>query len=348
MEIYGINRKEIRHTSFLRWLFSPNCEIAKIALKQMLDIIVASNHFKDKMLNDELYKLIVIGNYEIDSWSSKENHTINGGEIDLHIALTINNYRLELVIENKIYSNEHEDQTQRYYDFITKTNREASKLFVYLSPISSIELEKLENAQCCCKNYIQLNYQVLVDKIIEPLLSETLNKTTNYILEDYLKALSTPVNIKQKNYKFMAISNRESELLTKFWTENEDLILKAVEATKENTHIEPEKRETAKKIGELLKSDGERIGAYAKRTLLALFQSGKITSDEIIQFQEFNYSKITFGINYPLLNKKENENEKPLHYWKDVLKIDNEEYFMCCEWFEKSRTQLDEWLKSIS
>ncbi|MEI6489394.1 MAG: PD-(D/E)XK nuclease family protein [Bacteroidota bacterium] len=342
MEIYGINRKEIKHTSFFKWLFSPNTVIATHALKKLLDMVVT--RLNTECLSDELQQLLVIGNYEIDFWETNENYSVDRGLLDLYIDIKISNFNIELILENKVYSNEHDDQTQKYYDHFTRTDKNSNRIFLYLTPISSLDLEKLIEPECCCKQFIQINYQLIVDKIIEPILREGVDKNIEFILHDYLKALSTPVNNNQKKYKYMAISNKENELLIRFWEENEDLILKAVEATKENTHIEPEKRETARKIIELLNNDSEKIGAYVKRNLNMLFEQSRFSNNEILDFQDAVYSKRTFDIQYPLLKKVVSRNDKPLHYWKDIILINNEEFYLCCEWFENDRVYFDRWL----
>ncbi|MGB5989950.1 MAG: PD-(D/E)XK nuclease family protein [Marinifilaceae bacterium] len=348
MEIYSINRKEIKHTSFFKWLFDTNTEIAKSALKKILDVIITKSDLNT--FSNELQQLIILGNYEIDYWNSIENLSVNNGFVDLYIELKIANFNVEIIIENKIYSNEHNDQTQRYYDHFSKENKNTEKIFLYLTPISTLELEKLIEAECCCKNYIQINYQTIVDQIIEPIIEEGVNKNIEFILQDYLKALSSPVSTKENNNKYMAISNKENELLSRFWEENEDLILKAVEATKDNTHIEPERRDTASKISELLNNKSEKIGAYAKRNIVSLFKQNKINQEEIINFQDAEYSKKILDIQYPLLKKVINRNDKPLHYWKDTVFANNDEYHLCCEWFENEnnndRVYFDKWLKT--
>jgi hypothetical protein len=351
MEIYNINRKEIRHTSFLKWLFEPTNQIAESAIIKLIDIVITSKFFNGNKYRDDLVNTLIIGNYEIDYWKVVENHNAKGGIVDLYIKAVINKMTVEIIIENKVLSNEHDDQTQRYYDFFSKSSTNSSIFFIYLTPLSSIKLDELVEPECCCKEYIQINYQQIVDGIIEVILLEEIDSTTKYILEDYLKALSTPVNTNQDKHRYMAISSKESELLTRFWEENEDLILKAVEATKENTHIEPEKREVARKISEIMQSDqNEKIGAYVKRNLKELFFAGKITSDEIERFQDTEFSKNVFDIRYPLLKKVESRNDKPIHYWKDIININNEEFYLCCEWFENEnnndRVFFDNWLKT--
>lgn len=346
MEIYGINRKEIRHTSFLKWLFDKDTVVSKLALRKLLDVIVLNSD----SLDEELQQLLIIGNYEIEYWKAIENFNVSQGFVDLYIDLTVNNIKIEIVVENKVYSSEHDDQTQKYYDYFTRNKRESKKIFLYLTPISSLELDKLNEPECCCKDYIQINYQLIVDNIIEPILEIGVNQNVEFILLDYLKALSTPVKLKQNNFKYMAISNKENELLIRFWEENEDLILKAVEATKDNSHVEPEKREVAGKISDLLNNKVEKVGAYVKRNLIQLFEQNKISNEEIIDFQDAEYSKRTFDIQYPLLKKVVNIKDKPLHYWKDIIYANNEQYYMCCEWFEKEnnndRAYFENWLKT--
>jgi hypothetical protein len=51
MEIYGINRKEIRHTSFLKWLFSNDCVISEKALVLFVDLLLDSKFFNINSLN---------------------------------------------------------------------------------------------------------------------------------------------------------------------------------------------------------------------------------------------------------------------------------------------------------
>lgn len=343
MEIYGINRKEIRHTSFLKWLFSPNCPVAKNAIGLFMDVLLSSKYFNPDNINKDLYNKLLLGIFNIDSFNSNENISVSGGEIDLSFEFTIEKFKIKIIVENKVYSLEHKSQTQRYYDSINEKYKDFTNFFVYLTPISTLELEDLNEPQCECKEYIQINYQILLDKIIVPLLKENIDSTTRYILEDYIMALSTPVNTNLIKNRYMAISTKESELLTMFWNENEDLILKAVEATKDNVHIEPEKREIAKKINALLNDSEEKIGAYVKRNLRQLSEENKITSDEVINLTNKEFSKNTFDINYGLLIKA--ENSSPTHYWKDQIKIGGVDYFMCCEWFEKNRGHFDVWLK---
>jgi hypothetical protein len=65
--------------------------------------------------------------------------------------------------------------------------------------------------------------------------------------------------------------------------------------------------------------------------------------------QTKEYSKDTFDIQYPLLQKASLTNgESPKRYYSSPLKIDGEDYFLCSEWYEvpanNDRPYLLKWL----
>lgn len=349
MEIYGINRKEIRHTSFLKWLFSKESTVSDIAVGYLLDILTASKFLDAELVNGDLLGKLILGNYSIGSIIVKENYS-NGikGEIDLLIKCTIDEFDVEIIIENKIYSAESNNQTQRYYDSYNKS-KDANTFFVYLTPISSIELQELETPECTCKHFIQINYQNILDSIISPLLKEEdLNNKTYYVLTDYIKALANPVENKKNTHKFMAITKEESDLLTQFWEENKDLIQKAAESLKNNLHVEPSTRDNAKNISEKFDNNGdEKIGKFVQRKLDELASKNLITDDEILKMKDKEESKNLFDIQYPLLIEK-TDNISPERYWKKTIQINNIDYWVCCEWFENDREYFVKWLGKLA
>lgn len=61
-----------------------------------------------------------------------------------------------------------------------------------------------------------------------------------------------------------------------------------------------------------------------------------------------HYSKLHLGINYPLLKKVDNKyQEKILRYYKKTIKINNEYFLMCCEWFERSKSDLIKFIEKL-
>ncbi|QRM90775.1 hypothetical protein FG167_16520 [Lacinutrix sp. WUR7] len=354
MEIYGVNRKEIRHTSFLKWLFSKECMVSEVAVGYLIDVLIASKFFNENTIDMELYKKLVLGDYSINSLKVIENFRegING-EIDLIIECNIDEFKLQIIVENKVYSGEFNKQTLRYFDSINnKNNNDINTFFVYLTPISLFELDQLESPECICKDFIQINYQNILDLIITPLFDEDLNDSTFHILKDYIIALRNPVENIKNTHQFMAITKEESDLLTQFWEENKDLIQKAVESLQTNLHVEPSIRDTAKNIADQFKNNNEKekIGKFVQRKLNELVAGNFINNDEISQMKSQEKSKELFDIQYPLLEDKINSTS-PLHYWKDPIEINGNSYWVCCEWFENERNNdrvhFEKWLEKF-
>lgn len=87
-----------------------------------------------------------------------------------------------------------------------------------------------------------------------------------------------------------------------------------------------------------------KIGEIVKIYIFSVLEEGKITGYELQKLQDKEYSKQIFDINYPLLSKVRIINGQPRYYANRIL-INNEEYYICQEWFDKSRQKLVSWLK---
>lgn len=77
-----------------------------------------------------------------------------------------------------------------------------------------------------------------------------------------------------------------------------------------------------------------KIGRLVRSTLPQLIRNKKVTKEEIEKMQTKEYSKEVFHLNYPILRKAKNGEEKPLRYYKEKILAYGEEYFICSEWFE--------------
>ena len=68
--------------------------------------------------------------------------------------------------------------------------------------------------------------------------------------------------------------------------------------------------------------------------------------------QDLEYSKITFGIQFPFFKSvKSIEDIKISRYWKELVTVLDEKYFVCSEWYEREgnndRPYFEEWLSKI-
>ncbi|HNN82436.1 MAG TPA: PD-(D/E)XK nuclease family protein, partial [Leptospiraceae bacterium] len=266
--IFNIARDESTHSDFWFWLLNPkeSHNLGNFPLRKILETIIIplnNKQSKDKSLkiSEELEDLIVSGVYEIINVEIVREKKIDGGFIDLFITLNIiknrensEPIRITITIENKVLSNEHSSQTRKYYDYITDKYQEYNNIFIYLTPLMNAKFLEIEEPQCEAKEFVQLNYQHLVDFIIEPCLNKDLDMETRFILNSYLRSLSYPTiqqDINSKKIKgdiIMAISERERNLLLEFWESQKDLLITVLSVLKDDPDIDTDDSEKISQV----------------------------------------------------------------------------------------------------
>lgn len=81
------------------------------------------------------------------------------GRADIFVELVYEHKTVAvLTIENKIYSWEHDNQTQTYFDWVTKNYKHTEKMFFYLHPTFNI-------SKAVCKEYVDITYSDLLSRI---------------------------------------------------------------------------------------------------------------------------------------------------------------------------------------
>ena len=228
MEILGVTRSELAHSSFLWWLFNDNVnyDLGLRPLTLLLDLLVNkideqfpggtkidSNGKEfilkdDEQISDEDKKAIILRKANIKIENIKTEHAIEGGRVDLYIQFYIENDEYKknhyaIILENKVKARENENkegkkyQTELYYNYFSSQKNNIKNIFVYLTP----DLTK-KKAQAESRKFINITYNNIVDNIIKPLLSDdSLSSTVNFILNDYIKSLSKPIFGKQNGGK---------------------------------------------------------------------------------------------------------------------------------------------------
>jgi len=262
-DILGIMRNENVHSNFLAWILSPNQKhgLRNYTMKKFMEMIVmvlfdckysrgATNLFPQYLID-----FIITGNYEIANINLEREKVIDKNKrIDIFIELSLKiddldskNTDIKIILENKVYSREHSEQTVKYYEWAKENYGENSELiFLYLSPISNGELHDLIEQDCQCKEYIQINYQYLVDYVLEPCKIQQLSPEASSLIDNYLRCLSYP-SIDEESIKsgglVMAVSEREKNLLLGFWEGNKPLLLAMLNVLKDDEGIDEQERE---------------------------------------------------------------------------------------------------------
>jgi len=270
LEILHVDRKENYHSHFLKWLFEDPGTFA-IANENLLYLLIKrSGHQKDSHFPETIKRSLLVGNFTVNYAKVKLEDKVKDGRSDIFIEVNYqlndtNAKNLYVVIENKVYSDEHNvgkseiSQTTSYYNHYKKLYGEENLIFVYLTPIDSATLNSYDNAECDCKIYIQVNYQDLLDNILLPLSKdESIQPRKRFILDEYIKGLS--INFSQ-NSSIMAMSEDLRKLLEDFWTNNQELIELSIYARSQDPLASDEELETFKELkNQIEKLDGKGSG----------------------------------------------------------------------------------------
>lgn len=247
LDIYGIARSETHHSKFLAWLFNPNesHNTGELALRKLLNIAVRRGIEQNNQSEDFLWvKKRVLTSASLSSTSTSNVQVLTESYVEAQgkkgakgrIDILIQNVELgtepiNIVIENKIYSNEHDEQTTTYFEGINKKfpKPKNRNIFLYLTPKSNWEMPKEDGPSCTCKDFIEINYQDILTEVLTSILEEPISSATRIAIEDYIHCITSP-SIHSKNYNTMAVDKETNEMLKKFWDANEELILAAINA----------------------------------------------------------------------------------------------------------------------
>lgn len=244
-EIFGICRSELAHSSFLAWLFNPFAnDFGKEPLLLLLKLCNKKTDDNEELISED----ITISNCEVETEKFVKNSEKSKGRVDIFIDCNVilqgerqgEEKRVMLIIENKVYSCEHDSQTNVYHEYFDKDEFDGiEKIYLFLTPPN-------HKNEADCKEYIHITYQDLMDNVFEPLLNKS-DKTSRAktILEEYVKSLTLPMDqlvdcdgTKTLKSTILAISMEEKELLRKFWDNHKDLIIAAINILAEDDNDE--------------------------------------------------------------------------------------------------------------
>lgn len=360
-EILGVSRREISHSKFLAWLLGnlESHNLGEFPIKKFLDILLKFSSPNLKSKYSELYNSFVTEDYLIEKVSVKPEFSIpKVGRIDIYVELTIliSNItkNVKIVIENKVESKENNDQTNNYFKHFNRLETEENiVIYVYLTPISTLDLINLIEPECNCKDFIQINYQSIVDYLIEPALNQNISTRTQNILTEYLKSLSQPSIVDEtdetKKELIMALGNEERKLLSSFWEKNQKLIMAALYAISSDPEQEEDTRKNIKKALDSLSTDRDRSRyniKYNGQVFINNIQKSDIglqtvkllEANRLIDNQIIEYLKQDRSSSLSLIKKREEftETEKKYRKYKingqPELIFNNENYFVVRNW----------------
>ena len=239
-EILGVCRRELSHSSFLAWLFS-SAESHALGIQpvvQLLELYIKNAQEQKKVDSEVMEKLqcsILTRQVELlNTFVATEEQVEAGGKkgraditilCDIRVEKDSRLSKLRIVIENKVCSIEHDNQTRTYYQHFQNLQKENEHtLYVFLSPSTQVTRPE-------CEQFVSITYQDLLDYVLTPLTKlSNISVRTKFIMEEYMNSLSVT-----SEETPLALSQEEKELLCLFWESHNKLIMAAITAFAETT-----------------------------------------------------------------------------------------------------------------
>lgn len=251
METIGKSRSETCHSAFLHWFFHTPELMQTVAspIASLLRLLATRSGYDPNLMNTGLCRDILTDNLVIKNviaeveQSTKSDKGNGRADIVIDVYYNLKNYNssehkpLRIVIENKIDSKEGDGQCAKYYDHYSRKTDVEHTLYVFLAPSSADEL----SSSC----FIQITYDDIVLKVIEPLLHDrkAITPRAEAYITNFLENITSLRNT--EIHPQIAMDTELKKLLTDFYNNNKELILAAIEAA-----ADEETQQLAKKVRE--------------------------------------------------------------------------------------------------
>ena len=175
-------RYEDMHTNFLASLLKEDnvFGLGTKPLKLFIELLKVKdkNHLENKLQQD------LLSNYSVSNIEVLTQESIDVGRLDLLIKFNIGNNKYNIILENKLFSEESsEDQTKRYKEYFDDHFANDNNIYVFLSLDNNLEIS-------AGNDYIRIDYQELISYVLEPCSYLENNSLASISVEEYLKGFT--------------------------------------------------------------------------------------------------------------------------------------------------------------
>lgn len=213
-------RYEDMHTNFLASLLKED-NVFGLGTKP-LKLFIELLKVKDKNHLENKLKQKLLSNYSVSNIEVLTQESIDVGRLDLLIKFNIGNNKYNIILENKLFSEESsEDQTKRYKEYLDDYFKDDNNIYVFLSLNNDSKISAEDN-------YIRINYQELVNYVLEPCSFLEVKGAASISIEEYLKGFTylcefdcMPLTNNLRKLA-VAIYNIYSDILMNILNANED------------------------------------------------------------------------------------------------------------------------------
>ena len=241
--ILKIERNENRHSAFLAWLLDVKGShgLGEEPLKKFMRLLAKQD---SKYENPFL-----VGNYHVENMKVETETPVKAdghaktGRLDIYLEFDykqVNVWEAEknklnqvhVILENKVYTNEHDDQTKLYYDWAKQSIKGGLKTIigVFLSPGMPDDFKCSGDSKEF--SYVKITYGDILVNVIEPLLMLEMSDEVRMMISDYVINLGQPVKAKDEDGKkasasedtILAVSKENEESFNELYDRNKELI----------------------------------------------------------------------------------------------------------------------------
>lgn len=295
-KIVGRTHYERWHSAFLGWLLDANGShlLSDYVLTRFLFSLLEENTLKSTLHNDfQLFKVLPIldfTNIEVipNEFTSTELTVGNVGRFDIFLKCSyfdkLNDVSksINIIFELKIDSQVNGNQSKKYADWIYQNHPNDDNFLIYILPnlLSSSKATVGDDRWYC------INYQILNDKIILPILDHpNLNEKVKPFIIQYAKNLK----FRHKGIK-MAITTEEKRLAISLYEKYCDVFDAIFDALQEAETIDYSTSDIpkrGKKIGKIVVKidnkifEGKSINDLYQKILKHLVDTNKLNNIEM-------------------------------------------------------------------
>ena len=383
LDILGVARSELAHSNMLAWLLDPEEThgLGLFPIRKFLHLLVMAKlelsinrgdgdgeraYFDKNLLDSILTNSCMVESARVEAEkpvdSTGDKHKDSRLDIYLEVRLRMSKNEkvskvLPIVIENKVDSKEHDNQTENYYKWVMEhiksdENTFINPLCVFLTPQKTLALNGdtyYGKVSCSCEYYIKINYQYIVDHLVEQCLKQDLSEDVRRVLKDYLRSL-TYTYIKgdiNEGGSYMAIGGEEQGLLKAFWDNNQNLLSAVLRAYADGPESSDEESDSihrfldsrAKKDFTKYLIEGVHEGPFPKGRMVWEVVKKYCDDHKDVGFEElkktFNRPEIKCGFGGVVvrLEEKHEDSKGRKRYFDETISLsDGTEVCVCSNW----------------
>lgn len=301
-----LQNNEIRHSNFLSWLMTPyeSHKLGAYFLKEFLKSAIKEYSLNEKVkigLKDIIF-------FNLDDVEIRREYK----NIDLLIISPQNKFLC--IVENKIWTGEHDCQLERYADIVEKEFKDYKKLYIYLAPnIECKDLLYRAKDNVAQVYYIPMSYEQIFNALDKTLRfrADNMSEDVRIFVEHYKKMVERNI---------MGNTDREIvELCRRIYRENKE----AIDLITSYSNITDEIIEHIQEIyaNDLLSLNKD--GMFAIKNLKNLQNGNSKYGDDLVLLQlEKNSKGYAFCINVvPAKNNTETQRKKIMDKIEKELNI---------------------------